>query len=184
MEWFKTLPLYYETENFRAVHACWKQKNIDYLKQTLVNDRLTDELIKLSVKKGTLLFESIEQTLKGIEIKMPDDLYFTDKDGTKRFDIRIKWWENPTEITYKSISIEPLDNLPEQQIDLSKLESNSYYLPTDKKVFFGHYWLKGEPSIYRENICCLDYSVAKAGKLVAYKLDNEEELNNNKLIYV
>ncbi|HSP39823.1 MAG TPA: metallophosphoesterase, partial [Gillisia sp.] len=44
LDWFKTLPLYYETETFRAVHACWDLKNIKYLRKTLINDRLTDEL--------------------------------------------------------------------------------------------------------------------------------------------
>lgn len=65
-----------------------------------------------------------------------------------------------------------------------ELESLDYYQSTEKKVFFGHYWLKGEPSIQRENICCLDYSVAKQGKLVAYRLDEEDNLDNSKLIYV
>ena len=110
LEWFKTLPLYYESENFKAVHACWDNSTIEYLRKTLVNDRLTDELIYQSVKKGTELNEAIDQTLKGKEIKMPGELFFTDKDGTKRTDIRIKWWEDPSIMTYKSISVEPIDN--------------------------------------------------------------------------
>jgi len=184
LEWFKTLPLYYETDTFRAVHACWDNKNIQYLKQTLVNDRLTDELIYQSVKKGSKLNEAIDQTLKGKEIKMPEGLDFKDKDGTRRTDIRIKWWENPSEMTYKSISVEPIENLPEQPIKVSELKSNEYYQSKDKNVFFGHYWLKGNPMIYRENICCLDYSVARGGKLVAYCFDKENELDSNKLVYV
>lgn len=64
LDWFKTLPLYYETDTFRAVHACWDNKNIEFLKKTLVKDRLTDELIYQSVKKGTKLNEAIDQTLK------------------------------------------------------------------------------------------------------------------------
>lgn len=184
LEWFKTLPLYYETDNFRAVHACWDEKNIQYLRQTLVNDRLTDELIHQSVRKGTELNESIDQTLKGKEMKMPEGLFFIDKDGTKRSEIRIKWWEDPSAMTYKSISVEPFENLPEKPIQVSDLKSNDYYDSNNKKVFFGHYWLKGEPSIYKENICCLDYSVAKGGKLVAYRLNEENVLDNGKLIYV
>ena len=95
LEWFKTLPLYYESETFKAVHACWDNKNIAYLRKTLVNDRLTDELIYQSVKQGTALNEAIDQTLKGKEMKMPKGLFFTDKDGTERKEIRIKWWEDP-----------------------------------------------------------------------------------------
>ncbi len=184
LDWFKTLPLYYETDTFRAVHACWDNKNIEYLKKKLDKDRLTDELIYQSVKKGTVLNEAIEQTLKGKEMKMPEGLFFTDKDGTKRTEIRIKWWENPSQMTFKSISVEPIEILPEQSIDESELKSLAYYNNKDKKVFFGHYWLKGEPSLYKENICCLDYSVAKGGKLVAYRLDEENNLDKSKLTYV
>jgi hypothetical protein len=184
LEWFKTLPLYFETDKFKAVHACWDNTNIEYLRTALVNDRLTDELIYESVKKGTELNEAIDQTLKGKEMKMPEGLFFFDKDGTKRTEIRIKWWENPLAMTYKSISIEPIDNLPEKPIELSELKSPDFYRNNDKKVFFGHYWLKGEPSLYRENICCLDYSVAKDGKLVAYRLNGETTLDRKNLIYV
>lgn len=184
LDWFKTLPLYYETDTFRAVHACWDNKNIDLLRQILVNDRLTDDLIYKSVKKGSALNEAIDQTLKGKEMKMPEGLYFTDKDGTRRTEIRIKWWENPSEMTYKTISVEHIESLPEKPIDVSELKSNDYYQSNDKKIFFGHYWLKGAPYLYRENICCLDYSVAKGGNLVAYRLNGESKLDKSCLIYV
>ncbi|MBL0235054.1 MAG: metallophosphoesterase [Saprospiraceae bacterium] len=184
LDWFKTLPLYYETETFRAVHACWDNKNIEFLKKTLVKDRLTDELIYQSVKKGTKLNEAIDQTLKGKEMKMPEGLFFTDKDGTRRKEIRIKWWENPSQMTYKSISVESIENLPELPIELSELKSLDYYHDLDKNVFFGHYWLNGNPSLYKKNICCLDYSVAKGGNLVAYCLDENKFLDNRNFIYL
>ncbi|MCK0179667.1 metallophosphoesterase [Flavobacteriaceae bacterium S0862] len=184
LEWFKTLPLYYETDIFRAVHACWDNNNIEYLKKTLVNDRLTDDLIHQSVRKGTKLNEAIEETLKGKEMKMPKGLSFADKDKTIRSEIRIKWWEDPSKMTYKSISVLPIEELPEQSIKLSDLKSLNFYHSNDKKVFFGHYWLKGQPSIYKDNICCLDYSVAKQGKLVAYRLNEENILDNKNFVYV
>jgi len=184
LEWFKTLPLYYENDKFKAVHACWDNDNIEYLRKILVNDRLTDELIYESVKKGTKLNEAIEQTLKGKEIEMPEGHFFTDKYGLQRTEIRIKWWEDPSKMTYKSISVETMDNLSEQPVELSKLRSLDFYSNNDKIVFFGHYWLKGEPSQFKENICCLDYSIAKGGKLVAYRLNGEIILDNRNLIYV
>jgi hypothetical protein len=184
LDWFKSLPLYYETNTFRAVHACWDNNNIELLRKTLVNDRLTDDLIYQSVKVGSALNEAIDQTLKGKEMTMPEGLFFTDKDGTKRTEIRIKWWENPSEMTYKTISVEPIENLPEQAIQFSELKTNDYYKSQDKIVFFGHYWLRGEPSLYTNNVCCLDYSIAKGGKLVAYRFNEETKLDNNCLIYV
>ena len=90
--------------------------NIQFLKNTLVNNKLTDELIYQSVKKDSALFSAIEETLKGKEIKMPTGLSFTDKDGSIRSEIRTKWWENPATMTYKSISVIPLENLPDAPI--------------------------------------------------------------------
>lgn len=149
-----------------------------------MNDRLTDELIHQSVKTGTALNDAIDQTLKGKEMKMPEGLFFNDKDGTKRTEIRIKWWENPAEMTYKSISVEPIENLPDHPVEQSQITSSEHYKAHEKKVFFGHYWLRGEPSLYKDNICCLDYSVAKGGKLVAYRLAEENNLNERHMIYV
>ena len=182
LDWFKTLPLYYETDTFKAVHACWDNKNIEYLKTILDNDRLTDKLICESVNKKTELYKAIDETLKGKEIKLPEGLSFKDQDETIRTEIRIKWWENPSKMTYKSISVEYIDNLSENEIDLFELKSLDFYREDDKKVFFGHYWLTGEPSLYKDNICCLDYSIAKRGKLVAYRFNGENILNKKNFV--
>lgn len=182
--WFKTLPLFYETDTFRAVHACWDYSNIEYLRDILVNEQLTDDLVHQSTIEGTKLFDVVDQTLKGKEMKMPDGLSFKDKGGHTRTDIRIKWWENPKDMTYRSISVLPIEDLPNLPIPVEELPSSEYYLEDNKPVFFGHYWLKGNPSLYRNNICCLDYSVAMKGKLVAYRYDAEQNLDEDKFVYV
>jgi hypothetical protein len=184
LDWFKTLPLYYETETFKAVHASWDNQHIEYLRDSLMNDRLTDELIYQSVKKGSKLNLAVEETLKGKEIKMPNGLFFNDHQGTQRTEFRIKWWEDPAKMTYKSISVEHLESLPNQSIELSELSSLEFHGEDEKNVFFGHYWFKNNPAIIKGNVCCLDYSVAKGGKLVAYRYDGESVLSNGKLIYV
>jgi hypothetical protein len=51
-------------------------------------------------------------------------------------------------------------------------------------VFFGHYWLRGNPMLYRGNICCLDYRIAKKGHLAAYRFDGESVLDAVKFVYV
>jgi hypothetical protein len=184
LDWFKTLPLYYETEMFKAVHASWDNQHIEYLRDSLVNDRLTDELIYQSVKKGSKLNLAVEEILKGKEIKMPNGLFFNDHQGTQRTEFRIKWWEDPAKMTYKSISVEHLESLPELSIELSELSSLEFHGEAEKNVFFGHYWFKNNPAIIKGNVCCLDYSVAKGGKLVAYRYDGESVLSSGKLIYV
>ena len=54
LEWFKTLPLFYETEMFRAVHACWDEKIIDFLKTKLINNCLTEDLIYVGSKRNSI----------------------------------------------------------------------------------------------------------------------------------
>jgi len=184
IEWFMTLPLFYESDHFRAVHACWDKQNLKYLRNILVKDRLTDDLIYQSVEKNSKLFTTIEETLKGKEIPLPQGMTFTDKDGTIRTEIRIKWWENPGHMTYNAHSVIPLDFLPEKAIEMESLKDTSFYTSNEKPVFFGHYWLKGTPSLFKENVCCLDYSVAKEGHLVAYRFDNEQILDSSKLVFV
>ena len=57
------------------------------------------------------------------------------------------------------------------------------YPPEEKPVFFGHYWLREEnPYLQSQNVCCLDFSVAKEGMLVAYRFNNEKKLNENNFV--
>ena len=184
IDWFKTLPLFLEKDGFRAVHACWDNNHIYFLKTKLSDSILSDAMIYESVKEGTAFNIAVEETLKGKEIKMPDDLFFHDKDGTKRTEIRIKWWEDPTSLTYRSLSVIDIPSLPELPVDSNETSIESYYGLDEKHVFFGHYWLKGLPVLYRNNVCCLDFSVAKGGHLVAYSYDDETSLDSGKLTFV
>ncbi len=184
IDWFMTLPLYLETEHFRAVHACWDNENIRNLRSILNQDMFTEEIIYASADKQNFLYQIVDETLKGKEIKMPEGLSFFDKDGTQRSEIRIKWWEDPANATYKQMSVLPLEQLPERAVDLTLLKNSGYYHELEKPVFYGHYWLNGLPSLQRENICCLDYSVAKQGYLVSYRYDGESQLSSDKLVFV
>lgn len=182
LEWFQTLPLFFENENFRAVHACWDSKNIEILKDLLVDQKLDDQLVYQSVQSPSIFHTAIEETLKGKEMQMPGDLHFYDKDGSLRREIRIKWWENPKEMTLRNYSVLEIDDLPDAKIEA--VEGVNFYEESEKPVFFGHYWLGGEPQINKYNACCLDYSVAKGGNLVAYRYDGEHSLRSDKIVYI
>jgi hypothetical protein len=116
-------------------------------------------------------------------MSMPHGNTFTDKDGNVRSEFRCKWWVDPSSVTYNDISIEDL-NLPSIPIKSNTDVQGSVYDTSQPLVFFGHYWLKGRPGIFRENICCVDYSVAKGGVLAAYRYDGEKVLSNDKWVYV
>lgn len=184
LEWFKTLPLYYETDQFRAVHACWDADHIAFLRSALKDDRLNDKTLHQSVNVGTSIHKAIDETLKGKEIPMPAGVFITDTDENKRTELRINWWNDPKESTYREISVIPHEVLPDEPVDISLFDSRKYYSAKEKPVFFGHYWLQGPPQLLRENICCLDYSVARGGLLAAYRFDSEKKLSNDKFVFV
>lgn len=191
LQWFKTLSLYYDADDFRAVHACWDAGHIAAIDEKLKsnvyrqNGALTDEFFKLASDKTNNFHGVIEDTLKGKECRLPEDRFILDKEGNKRHNIRIKWWLKPVSRKWLDWSFHPYPELPGGLLDNALIKSDSYYYGEDKKpVFFGHYWCKGQPELYRGNICCVDYSVAKGKKLAAYRFNGEKQLNNDNFIFV
>ena len=178
--WFKTLPLYVDGDGFHAMHASWDPQSIAHLHSVTSNGVLTDKQLIDSAKREADMHSAVEITCKGLEVKLPSGVSFKDKDGTERFDIRIKWWENPQGKTYKEMSVIEDIEMPSTLFDLP-LE---YYGSNEKPVFFGHYWLKGTPNLLKSNVCCLDYSVAKGGVLTAYRWNGEKILNSSNLVFV
>lgn len=153
IEWLKTLPMYIETDGFRAMHACWDSSSIERLAGLGSKGILSEEALRASADKTTELYDTVEVICKGLEVPLPEGISFHDKDDTKRYDIRVKWWEDPKDKTYK---------------DMSVVEG---------------IWLKGKPAILKSNVCCLDYSVAKGGYLTAYRWYGEQVLSDSKLIW-
>lgn len=180
--WFKTLPLFYEGNGFRVVHATWDYEAIAYLKTRLVDNRLPDELIAESADSSKRLYTDIETVLKGKEMPLPNGLSFHDKDGNIRRRTRIKWWLEADESNIRDLSIIDLPSLPDDAIPTDVL--GTPYRKDDIPVFFGHYWLKGLPVLYRDNVCCTDFSVAKGGCLVAYRWDGETLLSDKKFVWM
>ena len=181
IHWFKSLPLFYESEYFRVVHATWDKASIDYLKAHTSNGILSDDLYHELLDTESDLFRAVEITCKGMELQLPEGVSFYDKDGTVRHEIRTKWWLDPKGRTLKDMSIIDNIDLPNQAL---KDSSHDSYSADEKPVFFGHYWLKGNPALFQDNICCLDYSVAKGGILCAYSYRGENKLDNNNFIWV
>ncbi|NJC27642.1 metallophosphoesterase [Neolewinella antarctica] len=181
IEWMKTLPLCYETEHFRAVHASWHQPSMDHLRHTLVNNRLTEAALLATADEFGPTNDAIEKVLKGLELPLPAGTSFLDKDGTERHHIRYRWWENPVGATYTQLGIHPDEGLREV---LYAGPDSVHYGEAEKPVFFGHYWLKGVPEVIRGNICCLDFSVAKGGYLAGYRFDGEKKLVAENLVWV
>jgi hypothetical protein len=183
LAWFMRLPLFLELPGLRVVHACWDALYIAQLHQWLPDDRLTPEFLLRASRKGSAELDAVEITLKGHETDLPGDHAFFDKDGHRRTKMRTPWWRDPAAATYDDYYLEPIAALAGQPVDVAALPSPAYY-QDETPVFFGHYWLRGEPRILTPHSVCLDYSVAKGGELVAYRWQGEQELTPAGLVRV
>ena len=181
--WFLTLPLLLELPGLRAVHACWEPRHVAYLRQQLPGLRLTLDFLRRASRRGSPEFEAVEVTLKGREVRLPNGLFFSDKDGHRRELMRVRWWQNPaTAAAYRDYYLEDLPELRGQPVSKNSLDP--WYYQDEKPVFFGHYWLRGTPHLLQPHAACLDYSVARGGRLVAYRWHGEQTLRADGLAWV
>jgi hypothetical protein len=179
LAWFRTLPLWLDLDGLRVVHACW-----DETRMAKISGPVTDEFLFSACLPRGSLFEPVEAILKGKEACLPPGATFRDKDGHERTATRVKWYEPPEGHTYRTYAMasEPIESdlpLPEEVV-----QAAVPYPKDDKPVFIGHYWLKGSrPELLRQNVACVDWSVAKGGFLCAYRWDGERELDAGKFAW-
>jgi hypothetical protein len=174
LNWFRTLPLWLDLDGFRVVHACWDETHM-----AKISGPVTNEFLYAACLPEGDLYKPVEAILKGKEARLPGGVKITDKDGHPQSAVRVRWFDDPTGHTFGSYAMEPMDcdlPLPQEVLD----EARRYPLDT-KPVFIGHYWMQGtQPELLRQNVACVDWSVAKGGFLCAYKWDGERLLDETK----
>jgi hypothetical protein len=77
----------------------------------------------------------------------------------------------------KTLAVIPLLDFPEDKL--------LGYPDDGSPVFFGHYWLTGNPEPFKENVCCVDYSVGvSGGSLCCYRWGGEAVLSADNFVSV
>ena len=168
IEWFKSLPLFYDFGQIRAIHACWHEESLVRLRPYLNDDNsLKAEHWFDAFDKQHELYQLCETLLKGPELALPSGYGFTDKTGALRDHIRVKWWLDDA-TTYRQIAqvqpemIKLIPDLP--------LPEALRPQPCEIPVVVGHYTLAELPSPLSDKVICVDYNAAKAGNdLVMYQ---------------
>ena len=193
LDFLKTLPFYLETETFRAQHACFDWHGVQILKDLNLRaftDGNFDELIARANDQyneyDDSLYYPLSLLLKGPELDLPDGLTFRDAEGVLRKRTRLRWWIDPKNANLQELSFQPGVELPPVEVP-QEIHELDFYRENERPVFFGHYWLTGLPELIRDNVCCLDYSVAGYrgdGRLVAYRFDGEQKLDASKFVWV
>jgi hypothetical protein len=167
LDWMASLPLFIETDEFRAVHAAWIQSAIDDLRrQTGAGVLSKDQLIRAG-QKGDTFYDLTEAVAKGPEARLPHPHCFEDKGGKVRHHVRVKWW-NGDATTWRQVamSVPDVNQLPDTPLPDDLL--TAIYPDGDLPVFFGHYWMSAAPELQSANALCLDYSAGTDGPLVTY----------------
>jgi hypothetical protein len=182
IDWFRTLPVWLDLPGLRVVHACWHDASREALEPFLDDAGcFTEEGVLESYRHGSVAHSAVEIILKGPEERLPEGIHFFDKDGHRREEVRLRWWD-PNATTFRKAAL-GMDGR-EDEIPDSGLPTD-YRYHASKPVFFGHYWLKDRPpEITAPNAACLDFSVANEGYLTAYRWSGERDLTKNSLVSV
>ena len=167
LDWMRGLPLFIETEEFRAVHAAWIQPAVDDLRRQTGTGVLSDDQLIRAGRKGDTFYDLAEAVAKGPEARLPHPHSFVDKGKKVRYDVRVKWWNGDARTWRQAaMSVPDINALPDSPLPDNFL-ANTYPVGV-KPVFFGHYWMSGEPKLQSANALCLDYSAGTDGPLVTY----------------
>tara|TARA_B100000508_G_scaffold69636_1_gene54372 strand:- start:4902 stop:5813 length:912 start_codon:yes stop_codon:yes gene_type:complete len=176
LEWISNLPLYLNNKDFRAVHACWDKKSINYIKKS-VGRKMDKEILIGSYKCGTKLEQAVKMIVSGPEMSLPDKIVQRDIDGNLRHNFRYKWWNAIKKSTYQEVAVKDSYQLPAGKVVLPTDFVNREYDEGKKPVFFGHYSMKGKPSLMKSNVCCLDW-IDKRNRIGVYRLKPGEKLTH------
>jgi len=193
IDWFLTLPLWLKLDGIRVVHACWHQDFMRFLTENgLNNGRLTTDMMVQACREplheaekdtpASSVFKAVEALTKGLEIPLPPPHTFVDKDGHRRDRVRVRWWDRQA-VSYQQAALLDDDaraQLPDMPIAAHNLIGHDGATP----VFVGHYWATGIPQLLSPKVACVDYSIGKGGKLVAYRWDGEPLLDPTKFHWV
>jgi hypothetical protein len=180
--WFATLPMWLELEGLRVVHAAWHEASMETL-SPYVSDAavLHPAALVPAARRGHEAYRAAETVLKGVEIPLPGEHSFRDKDGHLRREVRVRWWATGEPKPWREVALGPPDLLAQLPDETAAGGALVGYAPDAAPVFFGHYWLTGQPRPLAPNVACLDYSVARpGGKLVAYRWDGEHQLREDR----
>jgi len=188
LAWFRTLPPSLELGGLRVVHACWDDAALAIVRRVIEREggALTDRAIRELHRQGTPEFEAMEVVLKGPEVPLPEGIVVADNEGHRRRMIRARWFAPPSEWTYAGLVFPSSSLVPATEIPQQVRPRLPYYPVDAPPVFFGHYWMPAEqaPSLLAPNVACLDWSVARGGRLVAYRWDGERTLEPSRLAWV
>lgn len=187
LDWFRGIPWWLDLGDLRCVHACWDDAAMHTLTRAFgPRWQSTPEVIRAVHHRGSPEAQAFEAILKGREVDLPEGVSLPDPEGHRRTAIRARWFEPADGRTYADISLPAREGVPAQPLPSDFVASWGHYPPDAPPVVVGHYWLSPavDPAPLAPNVACVDYSVAKGGRLAAYRWDGEHALRADRFVTV
>jgi hypothetical protein len=182
--WFRTLPLFLDLGGIRAVHASWDDESVGQVDGSYLDGqgRMSDAFLLGAYEEGSALTQARKRLTCGLEFGLPEGAFIVDKDGHRHYDCRIADWRHTAE-RLRDVALVPRDQA--HQVPDHPLPAGLVREVDGAPVFVGHHWFNGpHPAIESAKVAVLDWSVARGGRLVAYRWDGEQQLSNDKLAWV
>lgn len=186
LEWFYQIPLFLELESCRIVHACWDHRLIEDFKRVQGGSRIDPDFLHASSVKDSFAGQVMDRLLRGTDLRLPEGMCITGRDGYTRSFFRTKFWAKSPRL-YSDVVFQP-DPLPQaiahRALSAAERAKILTYGEDEPPVFVGHYWMTGKPRPIAPNIGCVDFSAVKYGRLAAYRFDGEAHLMADKFVWV
>jgi hypothetical protein len=187
LDWFRTIPWWLDLGGLRCVHACWDDGAMRTLARAFGPTwQGSPEVIRAVHVRGSEEADAFEAILKGREVDLPDGVTLPDPEGHARTAIRARWFEPAEGRTYAQFSLPARQGVPDRPLPSDFVASWRHYPAEAPPVIVGHYWLSPaeEPAPLCANVACVDYSIARGGRLAAYRWDGEHELRADRFVTV
>jgi hypothetical protein len=184
LDWMRTLPPALDLGPLRVVHATWDPRLIAELQARHERGgRLDDADLVDTADPDHLAHEAVETVLKGREGKLPDGWTATDTDGRRRRRVRLRWFDEPADRRWPDYALQPGLALPPIPVSDSVVRRAVPYPEDAPPVIFGHYCLPGpEPTVFRDNVACVDNGAGRGWRLTCYRWDGESVLRPGHLV--
>lgn len=181
LKWMEQLPVIAYNDSIRVVHAQWHHPSIELILSSSI--KTLDQNGLEQVFQNEALKNALDIFMKGQEVELPETHHFLDKDNKSRGEARLKWWNQLPSSKMEDAFASLPEHVKNDSFPIELLNTIDPYSSTEPPVFFGHYWMS--PSAFgllTDNICCLDFSVAKGGNVGAYIFNGEKRLTTNHLL--
>ncbi|TKG91962.1 metallophosphoesterase [Puteibacter caeruleilacunae] len=183
LKFFRHTPMWLELDGLRIVHAYWNDEHINHLKTIFPDGKLKKKILRSALNDPRTIL-AIEETLKGLDFKMPFDLVVRDSRGLSHRSFRMRWWESSEGKTFNEAAFGNKFVLPNYTIPKELTNNLDVYKETDPVVIFGHYCLGQGAQVVRPNLCCVDSCITNSGVLTAYRWSGENILSEDNFVSV